>query len=547
MTDQPLTLTADGLGLADVLSVARERRPVQLSPDAAGGMSATLEWVREAVEAIGKEADPKPIYGINTGFGSLAGRHAFPTEEHTIELSRRLVLSTAAGIGRHLDEEVVRAAMLIRAASLARGFSGVRPEVVETLLQMLNRGVAPAIPEYGSLGASGDLIPLAHLALVATRSPSQEDDPRDSGRAFLDGEVVSGEEAMERAGLPRIVLGPKEGLAFINGTAFSAALAALALADAENLVASSEVVLAMTTEALFGFYDAFLEDIHAARGQRGQIESAANVRALLEGSAFIEGSRERDPSKQPPQDAYSVRCAPQVLGAVRDTIRFVRDIVERELSAATDNPLIFPSLPRPLKAVSGGNFHGEYLAFVSDFLAIAVSEVASIAERRVFRLTDPALNRGLPEMLIASEEIGLDSGLMLPQYLAAALVSDCKTLAHPDSVDSIPTSANQEDHVAMSMNAGRHVRQVVRNAEGVVAVELIAAAQALELRLRQDGRRLEELAPATQRVLEILRTHEAVQGRNLDYIEKDEVLYPRLEAAIDLVHSGRIAQVPMRR
>src|SRR5918996_2501467 len=489
MTEQPLTLTADGLGLADVLSVARERRPVHLSPDAAGGMSATLEWVREAVEAIGKEADPKPIYGINTGFGSLAGRHAYPTEEHTIELLRRLVLSTAAGDGRPLDEEVVRAAMLIRAASLARGFSGVRPEVVETLLQMLNRGVAPAIPEYGSLGASGDLIPLAHLALVATRSPSQEDDPRDSGRAFLDGEVVSGEEAMERAGLPRIVLGPKEGLAFINGTAFSAALAALALADAENLVASSEVVLAMTTEALFGFYDAFLEDIHAARGQRGQIESAANVRALLEGSAFIEGSRERDPSKQPPQDAYSVRCAPQVLGAARDTIRFVRDIVERELSAATDNPLIFPSLPRPLKAVSGGNFHGEYLAFVSDF----------------------------------------------------------KTLAPPDSVDSIPPSANQEDHVAMSMNAGRHVRQVVRNAEGVVAVELIAAAQALELRLRQDGRRLEELAPATQRVLEILRTHEAVQGRNLDYIEKDEVLYPRLEAAIDLVHSGRIAQVPMRR
>lgn len=534
---------SDPLTLHNVVEVARHKARVELAPEAGQRMKASLDWVQAAVSGPDGEAGTvAPIYSINTGFGSLAGREAFQRPEMAGELSRRLIISNASGVGRWLDPDVVRAAMLIRISSLTRGYSGVRVEVVQTLVDMLNRGVLPAVPEFGSLGASGDLIPLAHLAIVLSRSRVGEDLAEESGEAWLDGAVVSGVEAMRVAGIERVVLGPKEGLALTNGTSFSTAMAALAVYDAERLARTSEITAAMSIEALTGFGDAFLPQIHEARGHHGQIASAAHIRALLAGSEFVDGSEHHDPTRQPPQDAYSLRCVPQVLGAVRETLEFGRGIVEREINAATDNPLIFPELPssRRLKAVSGGNFHAEYLAFVSDFTAIATTEIGNIAERRLFRLDDGTLNRGLPDMLVASTDVGMDCGYMLPQYLAAALVSDCKTLAHPDSVDSIPTCANQEDHVSMANNAGRHARQVVTNIENVIGIELVMAAQALELRLEQTGKTVDALSPATRAVLELVRSTPTSDGRGIDHIDRDVVMYPRIRAAAELVHTGAV-------
>lgn len=532
--EQPLTLE-------DFLAIVRDRRKATISEGAVAAMRVSEQWVSAITDDMRAGKAVAPIYSINTGFGSLAGRQAFDSVDDASELSRRLILSNTSGVGRFLDEDVVRGSMLIRAVSLTRGYSAVRLELPTTLLAMLERGVFPAVPEYGSLGASGDLIPLAHLAIVMSR-PAGDDVDIDSGEAFVDGTLVSGITAMKAAGLERIVLGPKEGLALTNGTSFSTAQAALALADAENLLETAQVTAAMSIEALAGFGDAFLPQIHEARGHRGQIEVAARIRELLAGSEFIDGDVDRDPVRQPPQDAYSLRCTPQVLGPVKDTLRFVRGIVETEINAATDNPLVFPDLPqsRTLKAVSGGNFHAEYLAFASDFLSIVVTEIGNIAERRLFRLTDGTLNRGLPDMLIASEQVGMDCGFMLPQYLAAALVSDCKTLAHPDSVDSIPTSANQEDHVSMANNAGRHARQVVSNIENVIGIELLMAAQALELRLKLEGKDLSALSPASRTVLELVRSHRSADGRLIDHITQDTVLYPRVRSAVELVHSGAV-------
>jgi histidine ammonia-lyase len=531
---------AGQLSLDDVVAVARHGANVRVAPEVADAMAASLAWVQQAVTGRGGEP-VEPIYSINTGFGSLAGREAFQDPAMGGDLSRRLVISNASGVGRWLDEEVIRAAMLIRVTSLARGHSGARPVVLQTIVEMLNAHVVPAVPEFGSLGASGDLIPLAHLAIVASRDAG-EDRAEESGQAWFKGELMSGLEAMQHARIERIVLGPKEGLALLNGTSFSTALAGLAVYDAHNLALTSEVTAAMSIEALTGFGDAFLPQMHEARGQRGQIESAAHVRALLAGSELVDGSVDRDPVRQPPQDAYSLRCVPQVLGPVRETLEFARGIVEREINAATDNPLIFPDLPegRRLKAVSGGNFHAEYLAFVSDFTAIVTTEVGSITERRLFRLDDGTLNRGLPDMLVDSADVGMDCGYMLPQYLAAALVSDCKTLAHPDSVDSIPTCANQEDHVSMANNAGRHARQVVANIETVVATELVMAAQAAELRLRKGGLGSDVLSPATRAALELVRTTKTCDGRTIDHLTRDVVMYPRIRAATELVHSGAV-------
>ncbi|MGH2890796.1 MAG: HAL/PAL/TAL family ammonia-lyase [Solirubrobacteraceae bacterium] len=520
---------AEPLAPEGVVAVARHGRRAVVAPEAREGMRASHEWVQRLFAG----GDTRPVYGVNTGFGALAGAGRYQDAATATELSRRLVLSNACGVGRELEPEVVRAAMLIRAASLTTGMSGVAIELPETLVAMLNADVTPVVPEYGSLGASGDLVPLAYVALVATRPDEGSDDPASSGLALHDGARKPGIDAMRDAGIQRVALGPKAGLALLNGTSFSAALATLALVDAEALVETAELALALSAQALLGFADAFLPQIHEARGQRGQLHSAARVRALLDGSRLIDGAEDRDPQREPPQDAYSLRCAPQVHGAVRDVLEFTRTTIGAELRATTDNPLIFCDLPRELKAASGGNFHAQPLAFASDFLAIAATEVASISERRLARMVDPALNRGLPSMLIESEQPGLDCGLMLPQYLAAGLVSDCKTLAHPDSVDSIPTSANQEDHVSMAMNAGRHARQVVWNATTVIALELLAAAQALDLRAREPGRALDDLSPPTRRAFEQIR---AV----VDYQTRDELLDPRVGAVRELVASGAL-------
>lgn len=356
----PVILGGQPVTLDQLVGVTRAARPVALSDSARAAMRVSEEWVAALSAQMDRGEPTQAIYSINTGFGSLSGRQAFKTSAQARDLSRRLVVSNAAGVGRHLDAEVVRAAMVIRAASLARGHSAVRGVVLETLLAMLDRGVTPAVPEYGSLGASGDLIPLAHMALVMSRDEASEAEI-DSGEAWHGGALKTGVAAMRDAGIERLVLGAKEGLALLNGTSFSTAQTALALADAETLLATAEVAAAMSIEALMGFGDAFIPELHEARGHPGQIECAANLRRLLAGSRLIDGGIGRDPKRQPPQDAYSLRCVPQVLGPVRDTLKFVRGIIETEINAATDNPLIFADglAGRSLKAVSGGNFHAE--------------------------------------------------------------------------------------------------------------------------------------------------------------------------------------------
>ncbi|MBI3537112.1 MAG: aromatic amino acid lyase, partial [Chloroflexi bacterium] len=381
-------------------------------------------------------------------------------------MMRNLILSHSAGVGEPLAGEIVRATMAIRANALAKGFSGVRPVVIETLIEMLNRGVHPIIPAKGSVGASGDLAPLSHLALVLTRDENDRDE--ESGEAIFRGERMSGKRAMERARIARIILQAKEGLALNNGATVSAAIAALAIHDAENLAAHSEIALAMGLEALRGRSAAFDDRLQRASNHAGQREAARKIRELIRESKLIDTSERV-------QDAYSFRCAPQVIGAARDAVAYARKIVEEEINAATDNPLIFLDIAEENKTRSGGNFHGEAIALAMDFLGIAVAELANISERRIFRLTSAHLNDGLPMMLI--ENGGANSGLMMAHVTATALVSENKTLAHPDSVDSIPTSADQEDHVAMATNAARHAREIVWNATRVVAIELIAAAQ----------------------------------------------------------------------
>jgi len=516
-----LLLDGEHLTLEDLLGVARisgpaGSRPVALSLQAREQVQRCRAFVDEVV-ARGDLV----VYGLNTGFGSLAGV-TVPTD-YSERLMHNLIVSHACGVGDPLPEEVVRAAMLIRANTLARGHSGIRLQTLDTLLEMLNRGVLPVIPAKGSLGASGDLAPLSYIALVLARSPDGSSEP--SGGAVYRGERLSGAEAMRRAGLERVVLGAKEGIALNNGTAVSTAIAALALCDAEQALRQAEVALALTLEALRAAPDAFDEHIHRLRNHPGQVASAARLRRLLQGSSLV-GSSSRV------QDAYSLRCAPQVLGAAGDALAYVRGVLERELNAVTDNPLIFLDLERENKALSGGNFHGEPVALGADFLSIAIAEVGNIAERRIFRLLTRQLNEGLPPMLVPDS--GLNSGLMIPQYVAAALVSENKTLAHPDSVDSIPTCEDQEDHVSMSANAALHARQVVWNVEHVVAIELLCAAQAVDLALAgRPGARLGQGTAAVQR---------AIRER-VPFLEKDRFLQPDMEALAGMVHSGEILRV----
>ena len=459
-------IDGSNLSIDDVVAVARNGAEVQLTSNARNVIRRSRDWVK----AIIKREDP--VYGINTGFGIFAEQR-IPYDD-AAKLSRNLIISHAVGTGLSLDEEIVRAAILIRANTLAKGFSGVRLVVVETLLDLLNKHLTPIVPSQGSLGSSGDLCSLSHLALVFTTDSQDLDN--ESGKAIFEGEIYSGKKAMTRAGIERIILGPKEGLALNNGATFSAAIAALAVYDAEVLLNIAEISLAMTLEAVLGCSGAFDERIHKARGHHGQIRVAKKVRALTNGSTLIDAGGRI-------QDAYSLRCAPQVQGIGWDTIEFVKGTIELEINASTDNPLLF----EPGIAISGGNFHGEPIGVVMDYLSIAMAEIASISERRTYRLLDEHLNANLPPMLVDNPSAaGLNSGLMMPQYTAASLVLENQTLASPDSVHSLPTSAEQEDHNANSMTAARHTREIIKNTTHVLAIEVYTAARALDLRLRKN-------------------------------------------------------------
>ena len=443
-------LTGNDLRLEDVWDVAVHRAPVGLAHEARGRMEAA----RALVEGAGENT-----YGISTGFGRFVSE-AIPPEQQG-ELQLRLLRSHACGVGEPYPADVVRAAMLLRANALAKGYSGARVETVELLIECLNRGVLPRVPSRGSVGASGDLAPLAHLALPLVGE----------GRAWFEGSLLGGAEAIAAAGLEPVTLGAKEGLSLINGTQFMAAMAALALVRAWRLARTADLACALSLEALQGSRTSFHPAIHRARPLQGQLDSAANLHHLLEGSAIIESHRWCDRV----QDAYSLRCAPQVHGASRDLLAHVHSTVAVELNAATDNPLV---LVEEGIVVSNGNFHGQPLAFGLDALALAVAELASISERRLERLVNPSLSEGLPPFLTL--EGGLNSGFMIPQYVAAALVSENKSLCHPASVDSIPTSAGQEDHVSMGNAAGLKALQVLANSERALAIELLAGAQAIE-------------------------------------------------------------------
>jgi len=452
--------------------------------------------------------DDRPVYGVTTGFGALATTR-IPRDER-LELQRSLLRSHAAGMGPFVEEEVVRAMMAIRAKTLAAGYSGVRPELVEALVSALNAGLTPAVPEHGSMGASGDLAPLAHVGLCLTGE----------GWALRDGEAVPAQEALERVGLKPVEPQTKEGLALINGTDGMLAMLILALEDLGILLKTADVTAAMSVEALFGTDRVFREELHALRPHPGQLASARNLSRMLAGSAIVASHRD---SVHLVQDAYSVRCAPQVYGAARDTLDHASQVARRELDSVTDNPVVLPDG----RVESAGNFHGEPLAFVMDFLAIAASEVAAITERRIDRMLDPKRSEGLPAFL--SPGPGVNSGFMIPHYTAAALAEENRRLANPASTGSLPTSANQEDHNSMGWSSGRKLRRLLANVSHILAVEALCAAQALDLRAPL------EPAPATASVLARIR-------QEVPYISQDAFMTPHLQKTTHLVSAGVLPQ-----
>ena len=491
--------------IKDVAMVARYGAAVALSDEAVERIDASRAVVERCVE------EELIRYGITTGFGKFCD--VVISGDSNAALQKNLIMSHAVGVGDPLPDEAVRAMMFLRANALAVGHSGVRSETVEALVAMLNEGVVPIVPEKGSLGASGDLAPLSHVALALCGM----------GECRYRGKRVPAAEALAAAGLSPVVLSAKEGLALINGTQCMTAIGALAAFDAWKLARTADLAAALSAQALRGIVDAYDDRVHAVRGQFGQAESAAFLRALLEGSALTTRQGELRV-----QDAYALRCAPQVHGASRDAIGYVYDVVSREINAVTDNPLIFlnPEDPSGGDIISGGNFHGQPVALAMDFLGIACAELANISERRLERLVNPALSNGLPAFLV--KEGGLNSGFMIVQYTAASLVSENKVLAHPASVDSIPSSANQEDHVSMGTIAARKARQILGNARTVLALELLAACQAVDLLDASEG-----LSPATLAAYRVLRSA-------VPMVERDRVMYPDIEAATALLADGAL-------
>ncbi|WP_194395893.1 histidine ammonia-lyase [Microbacterium atlanticum] len=504
-TEQLVTVGAAPLAPEHVVAVARHGAQVRIDPGALERVTATRALVEDLA------GDPEPHYGISTGFGALATTFIAPERRRQLQAS--LIRSHAAGTGPEVEREVVRALMLLRLQTLATGRTGVRPEVVETYAAMLNAGITPIVREYGSLGCSGDLAPLSHVALAAMGE----------GRVrTADGDEVDAADALAAASVPPLVLREKEGLALINGTDGMLGMLLLALHDLAVLLDTADIAAAMSVESQLGTDAVLAADLQALRPQTGQAVSAANLRAVLAESPIV--ASHRDPAVcTRVQDAYSLRCAPQVHGAARDTAEHARLIASRELAAAVDNPVITPDG----RVESNGNFHGAPVAYVLDFLAIAVADVASISERRIDRALDPARSNGLPPFL--AHEVGVDSGLMIAQYAAAGIVSELKRLAVPASVDSIPSSAMQEDHVSMGWAAGRKLRRAIDGLARVLAVEVLTASRALDLRAPL------EPAHATAGVRDLVRTVAAGPG-------PDRFLSPDMEAVTALIASGAVAR-----
>ncbi|MDO9545799.1 MAG: aromatic amino acid ammonia-lyase [Pelolinea sp.] len=476
-------ITGKDLTILDLVEIAKRKKKIKISDNARRQISSSYK--KMLVLADSEEA----IYGINTGFGVFSDKRISLKESK--KLNRNLIFSHAVGTGDPLPEEIVRAAMVVRINALAKGLSGVKPEIVYTLVEMVNKGVIPIIPSQGSLGSSGDLCLLAQLGLVILRD--EKDDDQESGKVIYENELLSGKDAMQRAGIGRIEFSHKDGLALINGATFSAAITALCVSKANKLLNIATEALGLSLEAMCGRSEAFDKEIQAARNIDGQVEIAYDIRNIISGSSFID-------SLDQIQDAYSLRCAPQVHGAIKETENFVNRIISREINAATDNPL----LSNRDKFISGGNFHGEPVGMAADFLSIAITELGAISERRIFRLMDKNLNNGLPSMLVdSSEGEGVNSGIMILQYTAAALALENQTLAAPDSIKSLPTSANQEDHNANAFNAAINLWKIVINTTKILSIELYSASRGIDLRKKIDP--LGRLGIGTKKVYNLIR------------------------------------------
>jgi histidine ammonia-lyase len=505
MSRTEVVINTTGMTFEDVLAVARHDAKVVIAP-------ATIEAValtRSRVDALA--SSPDPVYGISTGFGALANRHVTP--EYRVQLQKSLIRSHAAGLGNLVEREVTRALMTLRLKTLCSGHTGVRPVVVETMAAILNAGITPAVYEFGSLGCSGDLAPLAHCALVLMGEGEV---------VGSDGRISPAADALKAAGIEPVELREKEGLALINGTDGMLGMLIMAIADLTMLCDSVDVTAAMSVEALLGTDKVFLPELHQPlRPHPGQATSAANMLKSLKDSAIV-ASHINDTSVV--QDAYSLRCAPQVTGAVRDTIAHATLVATRELAAAVDNPVVLADG----RVSSNGNFHGAPVAYVLDFLAIAAADLGSICERRTDRMLDKARSHGLPPFL--ADDPGVDSGLMIAQYTQAALVSENKRLAAPASVDSIPSSAMQEDHVSMGWSAGRKLRQVVENLTKIVGIEYLTAARAIDFRAPLQP------SPITGKAVSELRKTSAGPG-------PDRFLAPDMQAAVNVVANGTLAKL----
>jgi histidine ammonia-lyase len=510
---EPLFISGDNLQIDDVVAVA-EGRPVHLDPAAVPRM----ERSRGAVERL--VAEKQIVYGITTGFGRFKDRVIAPDEVRRLQLN--LVRSHAVGVGPNLPRPAVRAMMVTRANTLAIGHSGVRPVVVQRLLDLLNAGITPRIPAQGSLGASGDLAPLAHLALVLIGEGEATVD-----QGSIDPDYVSGDQALAATGLQPLVLEAKEGLALLNGTAQMVGMGALLVRRAINLALTADIAAGLSLEALYGTDRAYDERVHALRPHPRQIDCAAFLRRLLAGSRFI---RRQDPHHV--QDSYTLRCVPQVHGAVRDAIAYAQWVINIELNTVNDNPIIFVDDGGQIDVVSAGNFHGEPVALAMDYAALGLTELGNMSERRCARLVDADSNGGVLPMFL-TEQGGLESGMMMAQYTAAALASENKVLAHPASADSIPSSANVEDHVSMGATAVRQAQQILEHVETIVAIELLLAAQGIDFRCRALGIGPGGLGEGTGVAYRLVR-------EQIPFMTADVALSPYIERARQLVAGGTI-------